>query len=59
LYERRIFDENGVKLFFLKTQPLAYRQFSDEFVPYLSIIDVLMFNGAAGTRELLSKYVLE
>jgi hypothetical protein len=59
LYDRRFFSENGVKLFFLKTQPFSYRQFGDEFVPHLSIIDVLMFNGAAGTSELLSKYVLD
>ena len=59
LYDRRFFDESGVKLFFLKTQPFSYRQFSDEFVPHLSIIDVLMFNGAAGTSELLSRYVLD
>jgi hypothetical protein len=59
LYDQRFFSENGVKLFFLRTQPFAYRQFGEEFVPYLSIIDVLMFNGAIGTRELLSKYVLE
>ncbi|HEX8196421.1 MAG TPA: WbqC family protein [Pyrinomonadaceae bacterium] len=59
LYDRRIFFENGVKLFFLKTDPFSYRQFGDEFVPHLSIIDVLMFNGAAGTQELLSRYVLD
>ncbi|HEX8397609.1 MAG TPA: WbqC family protein [Pyrinomonadaceae bacterium] len=59
LYDRRNFSENGVKLFFLKPQPFTYRQFGDEFVPHLSIIDVLMFNGAAGTRELLSKYDLD
>lgn len=59
LYDRRIFAENGVKLFFLKTQPFSYGQFGDEFVPYLSIIDVLMFNGTAQTRELLLKYVLD
>ena len=59
LYDRRIFSENGVKLFFLKTDPFSYRQFGDEFVPHLSIIDVLMFNGAQGTRELLSRYVLD
>lgn len=51
LYDRRIFFENGVKLFFLKTQPFSYRQFGDEFVPHLSIIDVLVFNGAAGINR--------
>lgn len=59
LYDRQFFAENGVKLFFLRTQPFAYRQFNEEFVPHLSIIDVLMFNGTSGTSQLLSRYVLE
>lgn len=59
LYDNRFFYENGVKLFFLKTQSFSYRQFGVEFVPHLSIIDVLMFNGTVGTGELLSRFVLE
>ena len=59
LYDRQIFSENGVKLFFLKTQPFSYRQFGEEFAPNLSIIDVLMFNGFSKTREFLSRFTLE
>ncbi|HEX8265014.1 MAG TPA: WbqC family protein [Pyrinomonadaceae bacterium] len=59
LYDRQIFSENGVKLFFLKTQPFSYRQFGEEFAPNLSIIDVLMFNGFSKTREFLTRFTLE
>ena len=29
---------------FIKSKPFEYTQFGDEFVPWLSIIDVMMFN---------------
>ena len=44
LYRREDFHANQVDLRFLKTRPIAYQQFDNEFVPWLSIIDVLMFN---------------
>jgi hypothetical protein len=59
LYDRQFFRENGIELFFLRTQPITYCQFNEEFEPYLSIIDVLMFNGFAKSQELLSKFTLE
>lgn len=44
LYERDVFAERGVKLRFLKPRLIEYEQFDGAFVPWLSIIDVLMFN---------------
>jgi hypothetical protein len=44
LYEKKAFSENGINLSFLKPRPLDYAQFGGEFVPWLSIIDVMMFN---------------
>ncbi len=44
LYERNIFEHRGIKLNFIKSKPFEYPQFSAPFVPWLSIIDVLMFN---------------
>lgn len=58
LYDRELFEKNDVKLSFLQTTPFSYRQFGSEFVPHLSIIDVLMFNGFAGTKNLMSHYTL-
>ena len=56
LYDKNIFAENGIKLSFLDTEKICYQQYKNEFIPYLSIIDVLMFNGAAGPRELLKRF---
>ena len=58
LYSKEEFKENGIDLYFIKMDDIKYKQFSDEFVPYLSIIDVLMHNGKEGTKELLNRYTL-
>ena len=44
LYNKQLFLNNGIKLNFLETQELNYNQFSSEFIPWLSIIDVMMFS---------------
>ncbi len=44
LYSKEIFSQNNINLTFLKSDNLIYNQFNNEFVPWLSIIDVLMFN---------------
>lgn len=38
----------------LKMAEISYKQFSNEYVPNLSIIDVLMFNGFQNTSKLLT-----
>jgi hypothetical protein len=58
LYSIHCFAGAGVKLRFLKPGTIRYRQFGVEFVPSLSIIDVLMFNGPRRTAEYLSDYEL-
>ena len=60
LYCQKFFRERGVSLKFVKMdQNLTYRQFKDEFVPNLSIIDVMMFNSKEQIQQLLSMYSLE
>jgi hypothetical protein len=44
LYDKDAFAQTGIKLDFLKAQDIEYTQFGSEFIPFLSIIDVLMFN---------------
>jgi hypothetical protein len=56
LYDRATFRDAGVDLRFIRTRAIAYPQMSDTFVPSLSVIDVIMFNGCTGARELLEKY---
>jgi len=58
LYDRAEFRSNGVELYFVETQPFTYPQRAPQFVPDLSIIDVLMNCGKAGTGRLLENYRL-
>lgn len=46
LYDREAFAARGIALRFHKARPFEYTQFGDTFVPWLSILDVLMFNSA-------------
>ena len=50
LYSRDEFQSRGIELKFLKPTPFEYPQFGAEFVPWLSIVDVLMFNPIADVR---------
>lgn len=58
LFDSNKFSSSNIKLSFLRPDDIIYPQRGD-FEPSLSIIDVLMFNGQAGTRNLLSKYSIE
>ncbi len=53
LYQKDYFADNGIKLSFLKTKDIQYRQFSNIFYPNLSILDVMMFN----SREMVQSYL--
>jgi hypothetical protein len=46
LYSKSEFQERGFELRFLRSDPFDYAQFDAPFVPWLSIIDVMMFNPA-------------
>lgn len=58
LYAPEAFDRRGICLRFLDSLAPEYEQGGVPFVPDLSVIDVLMFNGPEGTRELLGRYAL-
>ncbi len=58
LYDFDYFTRNGLGLKFHKINEITYRQFGNEFVPLLSIIDVLMFNDQPEARRKLSCYSL-
>jgi len=53
LYAKEEFLADGLSLHFLKSADIAYPQFEHEFVPWLSIIDVMMFN----SRERISEWL--
>lgn len=58
LYDKEIFLKENINLYFLKIKEKEYLQFKNEFEPYLSIIDVLMFNSRDAVNELLNEYEL-
>lgn len=43
LYDTETFCQNGIELQFIQSKPFEYKQFGASFVPWLSIIDALMF----------------
>lgn len=58
LYSSVEFTANDIDLRFLECHAQPYRQFSNEFVPNLSIIDVLMFNSIEKTSLMLNQFNL-
>ncbi len=58
LYSKSNFEENKIQLQFLKSNPVTYLQYQYDFVPWLSIIDVLMFNSIEEISVMLDKYEL-
>jgi WbqC-like protein family len=58
IYNMEFFARSGIKLNFIKTKTFPYKQFHNNFVANLSIIDVLMFNSIGEVREMLDFYEL-
>jgi hypothetical protein len=55
LYSRDEFRSYGINLQFIKARPFEYLQFGATFVPWLSIVDVLMFNSLDAVRDCINK----
>ncbi len=59
LYTHEEFEKRGLQLHFLKANDdISYKQFNNEFVPNLSILDVMMFNSVEEIQQLLTQYTL-
>jgi hypothetical protein len=59
LYSKEDFARNGIDLKFLKALPFEYSQGGSPFVPWLSILDVLMFNSKTLIKEkILNEYTI-
>lgn len=58
LYDQASFDTLGIKLSFIEPNLITYNQGNNEFTPYLSIIDILMFNSQQRCQNLLKEYKL-
>ena len=58
LYDKEVFFDNDINLSFLKTHEISYKQFNNEFIPNLSIIDILMFNSKDNIKNMLNQFQL-
>lgn len=58
LYSKEMFVQNGMELFFIQANDISYEQFGDTFVPWLSIIDIMMFNDKEKVKQMLEDYTL-
>jgi len=53
LYSTDDFKAHRIDLRFLESQPFEYAQFDSRFLPWLSIVDVMMFNSTDDLRRRL------
>lgn len=58
LYDKDDFKVDGLNLYFVKTDFVPYSQGKNDFVPGLSMIDVLMHNSKEEVLNLLNAYTL-
>lgn len=58
LYKKEEFRSHNVELQFQKSNTIVYKQLNNEFVPFLSIIDVMMFNDNLCIKQMLNNYTI-
>jgi len=58
LYSYEEFEKRNIRLRFLKSESIEYKQFNNKFIGNLSIIDIMMFNSVEKIREFLKQYHL-
>jgi hypothetical protein len=58
LYNSNNFKNKNIKLKFHKSNPIIYNQYNESFIPWLSIIDILMFNSKNDIQLFLNNYQL-
>jgi hypothetical protein len=58
LYSPEEFKKENINLYFISCNPIEYKQFANEFVSWLSILDVMMFNPEDRIKEMLDDYKL-
>jgi len=58
LYDKKTFTNRGINLNFLESKEIKYSQFTNQFIPWLSMIDVMMFNSPQKIKQMLNDYTL-
>lgn len=59
LYDKNLFKDKGIDLYFIESNLSTYKQFDNEFIAGLSIIDILMFNSKENINKLLLEHTLK
>lgn len=55
LYNKSDFESDDIDLLFLRTNEFIYKQYDNEFIKFLSIIDVLFFNDSDSVKTYLKE----
>lgn len=58
LYQEGDFKKQNIGLHFINTLEIRYKQFDNEFISFLSIIDMMMFNDKQHIKKMLTNYIL-
>jgi len=58
LYDKEDFASHGIDLRFINSEIVPYKQLKNEFIPCMSILDVMMFNSVEEVNSMLDKYKL-
>jgi WbqC-like protein family len=58
LYDKPSFAQAGIELNFIKAKRVDYPQFKNDFIPWLSVLDALMFCDVPTVRTMLGEYEL-
>lgn len=58
LYSKNEFNNEGLNLKFLKSNEIQYNQFQNNFVPFLSILDLIAFISLDKLKKVLTNYDL-
>ena len=58
LYSKENFKNHNINLSFIQLKEIKYKQFQNDFLPNLSILDVLMFNDTEQIQKHLNSYEL-
>lgn len=58
LYDKSVFKKEQIRLNFIKSNKTIYKQYDNDFVPFLSVIDVMMFNSVGDIQKMLNDYEL-
>jgi hypothetical protein len=55
MYDKDDFRIQGIDLQFIKARPIEYAQLGDTFVPWLSIVDLMVFNPLSKVRAFINE----